>query len=397
MPSLSFYICGNSGEPSENNPITVAREEKTIKILLHFLKEPINRDSLSDYLSQSQVEMIPNLIRLGLLKEQKGTISLNFPILTLNDYEVLDDALTIITTELVEAFQHKWERISKLVSEMRNASPISIEEALYNIVGCVIIDWLALQWLTKEGIIFFAKDQPNGTKYLLQGSTEDAFERAYSRFCYGTTMGTEEWRYTVFGQSHKKRWAPPEVEMHISSTIMNHLDAPGNLTSSTASYAQVAMNHTLHHVAEVLTSDKPSIHALTSLLHCSEYGSRIIESYLKEVGVIDVDSDGNWIPRILILQASDKNILEEIAEISRGIIISSLSKSLDSLHLVYSNTTPGKHGVPIEETLTDLWHDIFSKAIVLFIEKGQMKTGQKDSECGWSNFIWSSNCFNFSI
>ena len=145
MPSLSFYICGNSGEPSENNPITVAREEKTIKILLHFLKEPINRDSLSDYLSQSQVEMIPNLIRLGLLKEQKGTISLNFPILTLNDYEVLDDALTIITTELVNAFQHKWARISKLVSEMRNASLISIEEALYNIVGCVIIDWLALQ------------------------------------------------------------------------------------------------------------------------------------------------------------------------------------------------------------------------------------------------------------
>jgi hypothetical protein len=185
--------------------------------------------------------------------------------------------------------------------------------------------------------------------------------------------------------------------MYISSTIIHQLDAPGNLTSCAASYAQVAMNYTLHHVAEVLTSDKPSIHSLTSLLHYSEHGSRIVESYLKEVGVIDVDNDGNWIPRILILQASDKNILEEIAEISRDIIIRSLSKSLDSFHSVYSNTTPGKHGVPIEETLTDLWHDIFSKAIMLFIERGQMRTGQKDPECGWSNFIWNSECINFVI
>ena len=397
MPSLSFYICGNSGEPSENNPITIARKDETIEILLHFLKEPINRNSLGDYLSLSQVEKIPDLIRLGLLKEKDGIISLNFPLLTLNDYKILDDALTIIATELVDAFQHNWERISELVSKMRNASLISIEEGLYNVVGCVMIDWLALKWLANKGILFFEKDQPNGTKYLLLGSTEDAFERAYTRFCYGTTMGTEKWRYTVFGQSHKKRWVPPQAEMHISATIMQHLDAPENLSKIAASYAQVAMNHTLHHVAEVLINKNPSIDSLTSLLHCTELGSQIVESYLKEVGVIDVDSDGNWIPRVMILQANDKNLLEEIAEISREIIISSLSKSLDSLHSVYSSTNPGKHGVPIVETLTDLWHDIFSKAIVIFIERGQMRTSQKDLECRWSNFIWNSECMNFLI
>jgi hypothetical protein len=157
LPSLSFYICGNSGEPSEDNPITVARKDETIKILLHFLEEPINRNSLSNNLSPLQVEMISNLIRLGLFKEKNRKISLNFPLLTLSDYEILDDTLTIIATELVDAFQHKWERISKLVSKMRNVSLISIEEALYNVVGCVIIDWLALQWLAKEGIIFLLK------------------------------------------------------------------------------------------------------------------------------------------------------------------------------------------------------------------------------------------------
>ena len=397
MPSISFYICGNSGEPSEDNPITVAREEETIKILLHFLEGPIDRDSLSNCLLPKQVEMIPNLIRLGILKNENSTINLNFPLLTLNDYEVLDDTLTIIASELVDAFQQKWERIIELVNEMGISSLVSIEESLYNIVGCVILDWLALQWLAKEEIIFFAKDQPNGTKYLLQGSTEDAFERAYTRFCYGTTMGTEEWRYTVFGQSHKKRWAPPQAEMHIWAAIAKNLEAPGTLSKTAASYVQVALLHTLHHVAEILTSKEPSIQSFTSLLRCSQDGSRIVESYLKEVGVIDVDIDGNWTPRILILQASDKILLEEIAEISRDIIISSLTKSLDSLQSVYSNITPGKHGVPIEETLTDLWHDIFSKAIVLFIQRGQMRTSQKDPECEWSNFIWNGNCMNFSF
>ncbi|MCK5150782.1 MAG: hypothetical protein KAQ65_03035 [Candidatus Thorarchaeota archaeon] len=390
MPAINFYICGTSGDPSDDNPITVARREQTINILSNLIQQPLKRDILEKMLSQEESSQIPNLKRLGIIDEKDSIIRLGFPVLTLDDYNILDESLDTVAKDLVNAFQDKWMAIEELVASMGHSADGLLEEGLYNIIGCVILDWMALKWLEKDGFVFYSKGQPNGTKYLLQGATEDAFERAYTRYCYSTTGGTEKWRFTIFGQTNKKRWGPPQAEMHIWGAIARNLDAPGELSKIAANYAQTALHHTLHHAVDVLTGDVPNSSTLATLLQCSLNDTQKVEMYLKEVGFIDVTEQNTWIPKIMILREQDRKNMEKVIELSRECIFESLTKSLEVIRDMYQNTTPGKHGVPFKESLTDLWHDIFSKAIILFIEKGQMKVRQTDPECGWNNFIWDN-------
>jgi hypothetical protein len=309
----------------------------------------------------------------------------------------MDNSLATTAQSVVNTLKEDWSSISEIVTGIGRSSHTQFEEKLYNILGCVILDWFSIGWLSEEGIIFYKKPQPHGSKYLLQGVTKEAYQRSFSRFCFSTTAGTEEWRFTVFGQSNDKRWITPELQMYQSGTIRKHLFAPEPLPTVSASFSQIANYHFLAQVANVLTSGDASRSRLEESFNLDENAGAVIERYLIESKIIEVTKDSQWVPRSMLLTLQDKDPLEELSKITRSKIVDAVANEKDNLSQEFEGTTSHRHNVPFEEAMTDLWHDIFSRSIKVFLDENLMNTIETDGQAAYSSFIWKKGVIDFTL
>ncbi|MBD3407591.1 MAG: hypothetical protein GF411_15850 [Candidatus Lokiarchaeota archaeon] len=119
-----------------------------------------------------------------------------------------------------------------------------------------------------------------------------------------------------------------------------------------------------------------------------------IEQYLIDGGIITIKDD-EWIPKTIILTSDDEVPLQRLNSLTEEIIVESMQNQLSLLEEEYKGTTSEKHGVPFEEALTDIWHDIFSEIIRIFIAEGDMVPMYENEGCAYSNFIWKKKIIEF--
>lgn len=393
MTELQFYIMGSIGEPSDDDPITVVRRDETIPVLSQLIPHPLARE----HLTTEMQKLVPHLLKIGVLNEEDGLLSLDFPCFTQNDYQLMNNSLETTARSIVDALKEDWSEVSEIVDGMAKSSHTLFEENLYNILGCVILDWLSLGWLSEEGIIFYDKVQPDGNKYLLQGVTKEAYQSSFSRFCYSTTAGTEEWRFTVFGQANDKRWITPELQIHQSASIRKNFTAPKPLPTVSASFSETANFHLLAHVADVLASGDASRNKIQESFNLNENASGAIERYLIESKIIELTDGSNWIPRSMLLTLQDKDPIKELIAITKSKIIDAVANEKENLTKEYEGTTSQKHSVQFEEAMTELWHDIFSRIIRVFLEENLMKTMHTEGQASYSSFIWKKDVIDFTL
>lgn len=342
-------------------------------------------------------KLVPHLLKIGVLKEEEGLLSLGFPCFTENDYQMMNKSLETTAQSVVNALRENWSLISEIVTRVGKYSGTPIEEKLYNILGCVILDWFSLGWLSEAGLIFYRKEQPNGSRYLLQGITKEAYQTSFSRFCYSFTAGTEEWRFTVFGQANDKRWITPELQVYQSGTIRKHMFAPEPLPAVSALFSQIANYHLLAQIADTLAMGNVSRKTIEESFNLDGNASKAIERYLIESKIIELSNDSVWVPRSMLLTLQDKEPLDELYHLTRSRIIEAVANEKDNLFKEYEETTSGKHGVPFLETMTDLWHDIFSRTIKTFLDEKLMKTMYTEGQTSYSSFIWKKGVIDFEL
>ncbi|MBD3407592.1 MAG: hypothetical protein GF411_15855 [Candidatus Lokiarchaeota archaeon] len=181
--------------------------------MISFLGKLIPQPLLESDRSTEEQEMVTRLARLGLVAKSDNMVHLQFPCFTIQDYESMKESIQSVAECIIAALREVWSEIKKLVNQIDSDSHVPIGEKMYIILGCMILDWLSLGWLSDNGIIYYMKQQPNGEKFLLQCITHETRARNFSRFCYSATSGTDEWNYTVFGQATKSRIVTPEIEM----------------------------------------------------------------------------------------------------------------------------------------------------------------------------------------
>ncbi|MHA2222927.1 MAG: hypothetical protein ACXAAO_12835, partial [Candidatus Thorarchaeota archaeon] len=369
------------------------RRNETMQILSRLIPQPIANQELASEMK----DLVPHLVKIGVLNEENGLLSLGFPLFTLNDYQLMNDSLEKTAQSVVDALKEDWSQISEIVNSISKSSNTPTEEKIYNILGCVILDWFSLGWLSEENLIFYKKEQPHGSKYLLQGITKEAYQKSFSRFCYSTTGGTEKWRFSVFGQANDKRWITPELQMHQSNAIRKHLFAPEPLPSVTASFSQIANYHLIAQIIDVLVIGDAGRTTIEESLNLDSNASEAIERYLIESKIIEMANKTNWIPRSMILTLDDKEPLDELSRLTKGKIVEAVANEIENLRKGCEGTTSEKHGVPFVETMTELWHDIFSRTIKTFLADKLMKTMYTEGQTSFSSFIWENDAIVFTL
>ncbi|MFW9927131.1 MAG: hypothetical protein ACFFDM_10235 [Candidatus Thorarchaeota archaeon] len=371
----------------------MVRKEETISLLSKLIHKPLAREELASEMQK----LVPHLLKIGVLKEEEGLLSLGFPCFTENDYQKMNGSLEKTAQSVVNALREDWSQISEIVNRIGKYSGTPIEEKIYNILGCVILDWFSLGWLSEAGLIFYRKEQPNGSKYLLQGITKEAYQNSFSRFCYSFTAGTEKWRFTVFGQANDKRWITPELQVYQSGTIRKHLFAPEPLPAVSASFSQIANYHMLAQISDILAVGNAGRRTVEESFNLNESASGAIERYLIESKIIELSNDSIWVPRSMLLTLQDKEALDELYHLTRSRIIEAVTNEKDNLSKEYEGTTSEMHGVPFVETMTDLWHDIFSRTIKTFLDEKLMKTMYTEGQTSYSSFIWKKEVISFEL
>ncbi|MHA2236113.1 MAG: hypothetical protein ACXABH_12340, partial [Candidatus Thorarchaeota archaeon] len=60
-----------------------------MQILSRLIPQPIANQELASEMK----DLVPHLVKIGVLNEENGLLSLGFPLFTLNDYQLMNDSL----------------------------------------------------------------------------------------------------------------------------------------------------------------------------------------------------------------------------------------------------------------------------------------------------------------
>jgi hypothetical protein len=99
----------------------------------------------------------------------------------------------------------------------------------------------------------------------------------------------------------------------------------------------------------------------------------------------------------MILTLDDKEPLDELSRLTKGKIVEAVANEIENLRKGCEGTTSEKHGVPFVETMTELWHDIFSRTIKTFLADKLMKTMYTEGQTSFSSFIWENDAIVFTL
>ena len=157
-----------------------------------------------------------------------------------------------------------------------------------------------------------------------------------------------------------------------------------------ASFSQIANYQMLAQISDILATGNAERRTIEESFNLDENASKAIERYLIESKIIELANDSLWVPRSMLLTLQDKEPLIELSNLTRSRIIEAVANEKDNLSKEYEGTTSEKHGVPFVETMTDLWHDIFSRTIKTFIDEKLMKTMYTEGQTSYSSFIWKN-------
>ncbi len=384
---FKFWICGTSGEDSEKNPLTLVKKEECGSILEILLKGPISYDKIKNQLSKEEIETLENMLDLQVLRKENQKIYLNFSMFVLKDYELMEEVTNKAAQLICDKFKKDWNALSELVSNTGLSSSLTIEEKMFCILGCIILDWAGLHWLDDGGILYRGKMQPNDQEFVLFGTPEEVYERNFTRFCFSSTEGFE-WYFTVFGQTLNRRWVPPFSEkillylarMSERADMIPHLDLLNkNL--------QLALQYYLNTMVKVLIEKKIDKKQL------DKYGFRenkmnLIEEYLQKMGFIKINEKNEWKRNILILGVNDIQNLEAINKICKPILVDSMNELSEIFEEKYKKTLAGLHKVPLKEAMNDWWHEIFSLVNMLLIKEKLISPRYINDKTKYDHFIF---------
>ncbi|MFW9777699.1 MAG: hypothetical protein ACFFE8_02515 [Candidatus Heimdallarchaeota archaeon] len=388
---MNFYICGSSGDASDSNSLTVVQKEESIQILHKLLDKQGSTGRNLDNFSEEEKKTIDLLIQLKILQiDSTNHVTLNFPFFTQADHKIMDKVVNKAAQTIVTKLTEKWDQINKLIAQVGLPTKRSHNERGFLVLGCIILDWQGLHWLSTNDVLVVTKPQPNGSRFLLIGSPHEVSVNTFKRYCFSSTHETVSWNYTVFGQAYHSRWVTPTIEMFIQQKLSGLQDIPSRIAKIIPRFVSTAIDQYLDRLGNLLASKTVSKKEFADDLNLTDEGIENLSNYLLNNGFIE-EEQNEWNRSVLVLSPEDQPKLDALMSICKQLVVESIQISLPELKERYPQTTAGKHRVPFEEAMNEWWHEIFSRVIQLLIIEGKLQPSFHNQDTHFGSFIWSNS------
>lgn len=371
---IKIYHYGDCGPYDDFNPLKLTEDVNTAKLLYHIAKSsPYTLDvkALSHLIEEDEniVQLLTDqMVGLRMLKEDKETFSLNFTVILQEDLKAIDNYSKSLATELAQDIENEKHHFNDLVKQLLSYKTHDEKELLYHILGCHILDGLAIDSLSERGFFKTSKLQKDARDYLLFGFEDCAQVDAFSDhiLCSCNRYTANGVSFISFGDAAGHRNDLYRFNRQVSSQL-NRVEA----RQSTLNSYRVLLDG-FHDTVGIKCSAiiqkiiEQGNHPVTLRAEELPYGD-----YLTSFHYLS-NQDKQYQVSVPIFYPQDQEIIQSIHDDLMKIILPKLEVHFGSPSASLEITAI-RHGVELKEILNEMWHQIFGNINEALVKSGVIK------------------------
>ena len=354
MADLRLGICGDldwHNTKESLNPLTTMKKDEVKEFLLELNSNPTEKDRLLERYPSLEEE-IEKLLKLDVLREEKGTVYVNFTLTDEEDMGILFDVCESYAENLADQIEKNIDVVFDSLEEYENKK-ITKEKLSFLMIGCYLLDWGALELIRKWGIADHRKPQPGDNEYLLWGECE--VQQSLKEIYWGGHMYEgEKYTFHTFGDHSEdtKRIAFPDLIYEFDK-----MSFEGNKEYKSLLFdKRVELLEELGNILDIIGKSGKKKDELFNEVNNDSLSNSL--DLLKKLGYIEKNNEKYYLS-IPYFESQDTQLIFEAISPLLPIIKEWMEDNLDRLEDDVAEIKPIKNGVPFEEVYIQIWHYIF--------------------------------------
>lgn len=365
MSEIKFGICGDidvQNTSDEDDPLVTLSEDKVGELIYEINRGGAYKEELSSSHPDLK-EDIDKLVDLGFLREEDGSLTVNFTFIDEEDMEYIIDTTDRYASDLTERLMVKKEKIFSVLDRYENKN-IDKQKLAFIIIGCYILDWSMLEFFRSRGIADHMKEQPGGNRYLLWGESE--YEGSLKEIYWGGhSFHHGGYNFHTFGDHSEKtrRYALPDLIYGFRDLDFEGWGAMKGLLFEKRKDLLVDLGELM----DLIGKDGISVEGI------NDQGSSKQIEFLKKIDYIGQrveDGKEFLFLKIPYFDENDIGSMKEIVNELAPTLERWFDENLVEIEKDMQDIKPIKNGVPFDEVFIQIWHYIFGLTNKHLAERG---------------------------
>jgi hypothetical protein len=354
---LTHGVTGTPPGDRRTNPQVILESADVQHLLLRISESPAPREEIETVLSGEDFSL-EDMVKTGLLREEDDLFHLDFNLLRVSDQQAILEISERLGRDIAKAFLEQRAELKVLAARHRQLH-VGDPELFYGVLGCFSLDWDGLE-ITEEMGYREGPQRTIGGKSFTPWAKEKGVEVSLKGLYWGShNWAVGDTTFTTFGDHDAlPRFGLPDLAWRVSSAFAAYKDYPE---------ARRAAGRMLF-----------------------EYVDRPLKDIARVMNVLrteDLDA------RVLVLGAEDAEMLRDLRDKGREIIVQWHHSNYTQLKAELSRLTPVQRGVPFERVYTEIWHFVFAIANRTLVEEGLFADPYAEGRAyrGFLPMVWHKN------
>ena len=390
---LATGITGTIRASGLDDPQYVLSFEPVQQLILAACDGPVAPARATEMLASSPAAPA-DLLRLGLLREERGAYRLNYLVLTIADQRRIHAVAPRFAKSLAEATLAKRDRFDRIVS--RIPDPRTRADLEFALVAGVFLNWDGLKFSTERGYRAAPVKRPNGDSYLVHSYEVGFRESGEGLYVESHTYPGPRISFSTFGDgpSIPRRLGLPDALFDPLEEGLDAFAKPPEVYAAAKDALVGGAAEALDDAGAILEAAAGggvSNAVLDGLPIPPERRERAL-GLLLATAYLRKDRD-RYAVAVPMLSSSDGAIADETLAAGREVLDAWLSANYRAIATELADLSPMRSGLPFELAFSEVWHAIFGVATRELAERGFYANPRAPGAArpGFVPLVWASS------
>jgi hypothetical protein len=367
---LHVAIVGSiDNDDPQYDPSVICRPQEVRLLLLDMADSPMTGKDIEARLRSTETQM-EDLLRIESIRKEEGLYYINFPLFTEADEAIIHKVAEKYSRLLADNLLKKKPEIYALLDQYQPAN-VGKDKLAFIAVGCLSLDWGALDLLSKYDYIIYAPEKAGGNSYVL--NAEEVTEFSLKEIYWGGhSTGVDGMMFMTFGDHHTdtKRNSIPDILWFIESNSVR--DVPDLYQKEWKALLQDQLDNLMEETGRILYALKQSPLSAADIQQSSEMDEQELQhilDFLEKIHFVSVKEDVYSLD-VLLFTGSDQVMLSEIKEIVNREILSWVESHYKQIKLDLEDISAVRNRVDYKEVFNMMWHYFFGYTNKYLAEAG---------------------------
>jgi hypothetical protein len=355
-PLLSTGVTGTVRGSGLEDPQYLLSFVPVQRLMLAASREPLTEADVARGLNGTPVGLA-DLLRLGLLRAERGRYRLNYLLLTVADQRAIFRVATRYGASLASAFEAHRAEFDAIGSQYPDAA--LRPELLFALVAGAALNWGGLDLTTELGLRAPPQRHADGGVYLVHSAEVGAGLDLTGLYLDSETAPGSTMSFSTFGDgaSLPRLRGLPDVFDGIDSALDSWRAVPDVYAALRAEYISLMLlaiddaGRLMRAVADGADTDA----ALANALALPEARRAGALGLLLATGYLRRDGSG-YRPGVVVLTERERPLAAAALRLSRDIMTEWLERNYPSMAQALGGLSPRRNGLPFALVFSEVWH-----------------------------------------